>query len=65
MRFESISLSLVPLNRETSNQYPEYQTKFEPAVQMAIQKIEEFFCIDIKKYPSLPPNSGLVQGLIN
>ena len=28
---------------------------------MAIHKIEEFFCIDIKKYPSLPPNSDLVQ----
>ena len=28
---------------------------------MAIYKIEDFFCIRIEKYPSLPPNNYLVQ----
>ena len=58
--FKGILMSLVPLNRETSNQYPEYLNKCEPAVQMAILKMEDFFCIRIEEYPCLPPN-GLVQ----
>ena len=60
-RFESILMSLVPLNRETSNRYTKYQTNCEPAVQRAINKIEKFFCLDIKKYPSLPSESDWVQ----
>ena len=28
---------------------------------MAIHKIEDFFCLRIQKYPSLPSNSDLVQ----
>ena len=60
-RFESILMSLVPLNRETSKQYPEYGNKCECAVQMAIHKIEDFFRIHIKTYPSLPSNSDLVK----
>ena len=60
-RFESILMSLVTLNRETSNRYTQYQTNCEPAVQRAINKIEKFFCLDIKKYPSLPSESNWVQ----
>ena len=60
-RFESILMSLVPLNRETSQQYPEYRNKCERAVQMAIYKIEDFFRIRINTYPSLPSNSDLVK----
>ena len=60
-RFESILMSLVTLNRETSNRYTQYQTNCEPAVQRAINKIEKFFCLDIKKYPSLPSESDWVQ----
>ena len=61
MRFESILMSLVPLNRETSNQYPEYRNQCEGAVQMAIHKIEDFFLLNIETYPRLPSNSNLVQ----
>ena len=44
-RFQSILMSFVRLNRETSKQYPEYRNKCERAVQMAIQKIEDFFVL--------------------
>ena len=60
-RFQSILMSFVRLNRETSKQYPEYRNQCEGAVQMAIHKIENFFRIRIKTCPSLPSNSDLVQ----